>query len=336
MGIAACKGIGIKMIGMGTQDFIEKTPHMVLTFIWQALRQLTTSSVSLTKTPEIMRLAKKGESLKDLNKMKPEVLLIRWVNFHLERAGQQHKSIANLKGDLHDSHALLHLLNQLDKKTCPIGDALKTEDLEVRAETVMKNSAGLGVPSIMEPDELLLDNVKINTLFVAYIFNAKHGLEELTEEEKTAVGILDDDIEGSREERVFRLWINSLHLDGVHVEHLFDEISDGVLLCKVVNKLDGSVINWKQVELVPKNDFGRNGNCGVAIKGCKDMGLKMIGIGGSDIVKGTRKDILATCWSLCKMHYLKLIGDKSEKDLVQWANDRVGDAAPHIKDFKDK
>jgi len=34
MGIAACKGLGIKMIGMGTQDFIQKTPHMVLTFVW--------------------------------------------------------------------------------------------------------------------------------------------------------------------------------------------------------------------------------------------------------------------------------------------------------------
>lgn len=34
MGIAACKGLGIKMIGIGTQDFIQKTPHMVLTFVW--------------------------------------------------------------------------------------------------------------------------------------------------------------------------------------------------------------------------------------------------------------------------------------------------------------
>lgn len=216
-----------------------------------------------------MRLAKEGETLKDLNKMKPEALLIRWVNFHLTRAGCGDKLIKNLKDDLMDSHALLHLLNQLDKTACPIGDALKTDELEERAEVVMENAGALGVPSIMEPDELLLCNVKINTLFVAYIFNAKHGLEELNEEEKNAIGILDDDIEGTREERVFRLWINSLHLDKVHVENLFDEITDGVLLCKVVDKLDGSVINWKQVELVPKNDFGRNGNCGVAIAGCK-------------------------------------------------------------------
>jgi len=150
------------------------------------------------------------------------------------------------------------------------------------------------------------------------------------------LGILDDDVEGSREERVFRLWINSLNIEGVYVENLFDEISDGVLLCKVVHKLNPDVINWKSVEMKPKNDFGRNGNCGQAITGSKAMGLKMIGIGGTDIVKGERKDILATCWSLCKLNYIQLIGGKTEKELVEWANSRVGDSVAHIKDLKDK
>jgi len=44
---------------------------------------------------------------------------------------------------------------------------------------MIENSRALGVPEIMKPDDLLLANVKINTLFVAYIFNTKHGLEEL-------------------------------------------------------------------------------------------------------------------------------------------------------------
>ena len=34
MGIAAAKGIGIKLIGVDAKDFIDKTPHMVLTFVW--------------------------------------------------------------------------------------------------------------------------------------------------------------------------------------------------------------------------------------------------------------------------------------------------------------
>lgn len=195
-------------------------------------------------------------------------------------------------------------MNQLDKKSCPIEEAFDEEDFEDRAQYMLDNAKALGVPNIMEPEDFVQCNVKINTLFVASIFNTKHGLEEMTAEELNSIGILDDDIEGSREERVFRLWINSLNLEGVHVEDLIDEIGDGVLLCKIVHKLNDKVIDWKKVELKPKNDFGKNGNCGQAIAGCKAMGLKMIGVGGHDIVKGTRKDIIATCWSLCKMHYL--------------------------------
>ena len=49
--------------------------------------------------------------------------------------------------------------------------------------------------------------------------------------------MIDDDIEGSKEERAFRLWINSLDLEGVHVNNLYDEASDGMLLLKVIDKI---------------------------------------------------------------------------------------------------
>ena len=34
MGIAACKGLGIKMVGIDSRDFIEKTPHLILATLW--------------------------------------------------------------------------------------------------------------------------------------------------------------------------------------------------------------------------------------------------------------------------------------------------------------
>ena len=59
--------------------------------------------------PEIMRLAKDGEELADLNKLPPEQILIRWMNFHLKNAGQN--EITNLGKDIADSKACLHVLN---------------------------------------------------------------------------------------------------------------------------------------------------------------------------------------------------------------------------------
>lgn len=50
-----------------------------------------TKSIELKDTPEIMRLAEDGEELKDLTKLTPEVILIRWVNFHLKAANQERR-----------------------------------------------------------------------------------------------------------------------------------------------------------------------------------------------------------------------------------------------------
>jgi plastin-1 len=47
-------------------------------------------------------------------KLPAEELLIRWINFHLRKAGQE-RQVANLGKDLQDSFAIYHVLNQLDK-----------------------------------------------------------------------------------------------------------------------------------------------------------------------------------------------------------------------------
>lgn len=62
----------------------------------------------------------------------------------------------------------------------------------------------------------------------------------------------------------------------------------------------------------------------------------MIGIGQAEIARKDKKEILATAWSICKTHYGKLIGGKSDKDLVAWANERVGDQADPINNLTDK
>ena len=85
----------------------------------------------------------------------------------------------------------------------------------------------------------------------------------------------------------------------------------------------------------PKNDFGRNINNNTAIDSCKKLKLKMIGVGGPDITKGDKKLTLAVVWQIMRLHYLKIIGDKSEADLVKWANDTVAGKATPIEKLKD-
>ncbi len=161
---------------------------------------------------------------------------------------------------------------------------------------MISNADALGVPEVVRPDDITSGNVKLNTVFVSYIFNTKHGLEELSPEEYEAAKLLWDDIEGTKEERAFRFWINSLNIEDLSVNNLYEEASDGLILLKVIHKLDNTVIDWKRVEKNPNNRFKQGINCGEAITACKKLGLKLPGIGGTDILDGNKKNIIACVW----------------------------------------
>ena len=105
-----------------------------------------------------------------------------------------------------------------------------------------------------------------------------------------------DDIEGTKDERAFRFWINSLNIDDLQVFNLYEEARDGMLLLKVIHRLDNTVVDWKKVEKNPNNRFKMGINCGVAIDASKKLGLKLPGIGGTDILDGNKKSIIAVVW----------------------------------------
>lgn len=135
---------------------------------------IVAKKITLKDTPEIMRLANEGEELKDLNKLKPEDLLVRWINFHLKEAGQERR-VTNLGRDLVDSGALLYVLNRLDPSLCSL-DGLAEQDPSAKANIMINNSLAIGVPDIVTARDIVAANTKVNTLFVAYIFNTNHGL----------------------------------------------------------------------------------------------------------------------------------------------------------------
>ena len=169
----------------------------------------------------------------------------------------------NLGVDLKDSEALLYVLNQLDKGKCSL-DALTEQDPVLKADKMIKNSLAMGVAEVVTPQDIVSANVKLNTVFVSYIFNTKHGLEELNEqemEEYEKVKLEWDDIEGTSEERASRFWINSLNIEDLHVSNLYEEARDGLILLKVCHKLDNTVVDWKKVDPKPNNKFKQGINC---------------------------------------------------------------------------
>lgn len=206
-----------------------------------------------------MRLAKDGEELSDLLKVPPEDVLVRWINFHLKAAGQD-RVVTNLGKDLKDCQALFYVLNQLDKSKCPLTHKDHADEL-TRAQECINNSRAIGVCEIVSAADLMKGNSRVNTAYVAEIFNTNHGLQQLTKEEYDSAQMVDDDIEGSREERSFRLWINSLDIEDVYINNLYEECRDGQVLLKVIHKINPNVVEWNRVEKNPNNNFKKGINC---------------------------------------------------------------------------
>ena len=340
LAISAAKSIGLNVIGINYDSILDgKNYIMVLGLMWQVVKIIVLSNIHLKQHPELIRLLNPGETLSDLLKLSPEQLLLRWFNYHLKAAGYD-KKITNFSGDVKDSEKYTILLNQLNKKLCD-KSALDEPDKKLRAKKVIENSKKLGAENYITPDDIVAGNSKLNTLFVASIFNAYPGLSPATEEEiYEAAKLLDDDVEGAREERAFRMWINSLGLtqeDGepIHINNLYEESKDGLVLLRTLDKIKPGVVNWKIVDKKPNNPFKKMANCGEVIDASKKSKYHIVGIGGGDIRDGNKKYILAIVWQMMRQHSLQIIGNKTEEELITWGNEKV-DENLRVKSLKDK
>ena len=339
LAISAAKSIGLRIIGLNYDNIMDgKNYIMVLGLLWQIVKVVVMRNIQLKMHPELIRLLNPGETLADLLKLSPEQLLLRWFNYHLKAANYP-KPITNFSVDVKDSEKYTVLLHQLNKNLCD-NSALHDTDLRVRARKVIDNSKKLGAESYITPDDICAGNSKLNTLFVASIFNAYPGLDPPTEEEIDAAKMLDDDIEGAREERAFRMWINSLGLtdqDGnvVYINNLYEEAKDGLVLLRTLERVKPSVVNWKIVDQRPNNVFKRLINCNEVIDASKKSKYQIIGIGGTDIRDGNKKYILAIVWQMMRAHSLQIIGNQTEEGLIAWGNSLVDDNLK-IKNLKDK
>ena len=172
---------------------------------------------------------------------------------------------------------------------------------------MIANGKAINVAELTSGKDWVKGNPKSNSIWVAEVFNTRHGLEELNEqeaEEFEKAGIIDDDIEGTREERQFRLWINSLEIEDVYINNLFEDVRDGQVLLKVIHRINPTVVEWNRVEKNPNNAFKVGINCKVAFDAIVALKCKTVGIGAQDIQSGNKKLTLALVWQLMRIHYL--------------------------------
>ncbi|CAL9117207.1 unnamed protein product [Musa textilis] len=340
----SAKAIGCTVVNIGTQDLVEARPHLVLGLISQIIKIQLLADLNLKKTPQLMELVDDSKDVEELMSLAPEKMLLKWMNFHLKKAGYK-KPVTNFSSDLKDGEAYAYLLNALAPEHSSSA-TLEIKDPGERAKKVIEQAEKLDCKRFLNPKDIVEGSPNLNLAFVAQIFQHRNGLSA-DNENLTLSQMLPDDIQDSREERAFRLWINSLGIV-TYVNNLFEDVRNGWVLLEVLDKVSPGSVNWKQATKPPiKMPFRKVENCNQIIEVGKQLNFSLVNVAGNDIVQGNKKLILAYLWQLMRFNILQLLKNLrfhsqgkeiSDSDILNWANNKVKDSGrtSQIESFKDK
>ena len=77
---------------------------------------------------------------------------------------------------------MIYVLNALNPELCSLEGIDEVDDVK-RAEIAISNARAMGCGEVIGPRDIIAGNPKVTLLFLAEIFNTKHGLEDLSNEE---------------------------------------------------------------------------------------------------------------------------------------------------------
>ncbi|KAG8642127.1 fimbrin-5 [Manihot esculenta] len=339
------KAIGCTVVNIGTQDLVEARPHLVLGLISQIIKIQLLADLDLKKTPELVGLVDNSKEVEELMGLAPEKLLLKWMNFHLKKAGYG-KQVTNFSSDVKDGEAYVYLLKTLAPEL-NTSDDVASSDPKQRANIVLEQAEKLDCKRYLTANDIVEGSPNLNLAFVAHIFQHRNGLTA-DAKKKSFAEMMEDDTQTSREERCFRLWINSLGIV-TYVNNVFEDVRNGWVLLEVLDKVSPGSVNWKQTTKPPiKMPFRKVENCNQAVQIGKELLFSLVNVAGNDIVQGNKKLILAFLWQLMRFTMLQLLQNLrshsshseeiTDNDILNWANNKVKKVGKtsQMENFKDK
>lgn len=341
----SAKAIGCTVVNIGTQDLAEGRPHLILGLISQIIKIQLLADVNLKSTPQLVELVEDSQEMEELMSLSPEKILLRWMNFQLKKGGFQ-RTVTNFSSDIKDSEAYACLLNVLAPECSAKPSPMSVKDLLHRARLVLEHADRMGCKRYLSSKDIVDGLQNLNLAFVAHIFQKRNGLSKQMKQVSFVDG-LSDDAQVSREERSFRLWINSLGIS-TYINNVFEDLRNGWVLLEVMDKLAPGSVNWKMANRPPiKLPFRKVENCNQVLKIGKEINFSLVNIAGNDIVQGSKKLILAFLWQLMRYNILQLLKNLrfhsngkeiTDNDILLWANKKVKDSGKHsrMESFKDR
>ncbi|XP_077216466.1 fimbrin-5-like [Tasmannia lanceolata] len=340
----SAKAIGCTVVNIGTQDLIEGRPHLLLGLISQIIKIQLLADLNLKKTPQLVELVDDSKDVEELMSLAPEKILLKWMNFHLQKAGYK-KPVTNFSSDVKDGEAYAFLLNVLAPEHCSPA-TLDTKDPTERAELIIEHAEKMNCKRYLTPKDIVEGSTNLNLAFVAHIFHHRNGLS-MDNNKISFAEMMPDDVLVSREERAFRLWINSLGIV-TYVNNVFEDVRNGWVLLEVLDKISPGSVNWKQASKPPiKMPFRKVENCNQVVRIGKQLKFSLVNVAGNDIVQGNKKLILAYLWQLMRFNILQLLKnlrffshgkELTDADILNWANTKVKSTGrtSQMESFRDK
>lgn len=342
LALNSAQAIGCNIVNIDCHDLSKGTPHLVLGLLWQIIRIGLFNTIDLVHVPGLFRLLREGETLEDLRKLSPEEILIRWVNYHAERAGVSRR-LSNFTSDITDSEIYTYLLHEIAPKSCGITlRPLEAQEKVERAGSMLDEADKMGCRAFVTPNDVVQGNYKLNLAFVANLFNKYPALPDPGADELEG-----EVIEETREEKMYRNWMNSMGVNP-YVNWLYSDLSDGLIIFQLYEIIRKGIVDWKKVVKTfskLKGMMERIENCNYAVELGKQLRFSLVGIQGKDIYDGSPTLTLALVWQLMRAYTLTILaqctqsGDKlaTDKDIVEWANKKLaeGGKSSKISSFQD-
>lgn len=229
--IEAARKIGCSIVNISAEDLVDGKPYLVFGLLWQIIRAGLLYNVNIRSHPELEQF---GADLP------AEQLLLKWVNWHLERVGCDMK-VKNFGSDFVDSVAYAQLLSSLYPaavtKTA-VNGILQKADLVERADGVVKYAkmVNMSAETFLRPELIVEGHEKLNLCFIASLFNSNSGMTLIHEELEDKIKRLELELGRERNETVdLQTTVDSLN--------------------RRVNELQKEVLFWRQEAQTYKKKF---------------------------------------------------------------------------------
>merc|ERR1712117_470296 len=293
--INSAQAIGCTVVNMDSHSMMEGTEHLVLGLLWQIIYRFLFRNINLEHVPGLVALQRDGETIEDLLKMSPEEILLRWVNFQLEKAGSD-KRVNNFGKDISDSVAYTHLIHQISPKESGVHkNALGKSDLMERGEETLEQADKIGCRDFVRANDIVNGFEKLNLPFVASLFKKYPALdepEELRELSPDGTPIVETEIIE---------WANQRLTEGgrgVTIRHFQDKVNKTAL--PVINLIDAmrpGTVNFDIVHPEPKSDEELSSNAKYAITLARMIGAPVYAL-PEDLTEVKHKMVMTVFASL--------------------------------------